>query len=126
RVLLVLLGLRRLHAQRAELPVETVEPVLRAGEVRLDGGELAERLDLLRLEPADAGGLVEDLAAVPRGRLKQFVHPPLRDDRVPAAAGPAAEKDVLEVAEAGGVPVDQVLAGAVAVDAAGELDLVGL
>ena len=53
-----------------------------------DRRELAKRLDLLRLEPADAGGLVEDLAAVLRGGLEQFVDAALGDDGVPAGPAP--------------------------------------
>nr|WP_171468867.1 hypothetical protein [Frigoriglobus tundricola] len=124
-VLLVLLRLRGLHPERAELGVQRVELVLRAGEVQLDGGELAERFVLFRFEPADARGLVEDLAAVLRGRLEQLVHAPLGDDRV-AAGGTAAEEQVLDVLEAGHLAVDEVLAGAVAVHAAGELHVVGV
>ena len=62
-------------------------------------GELAERLGLLRLEPADAGGLVEDLAAVLRGGLQQLIDAALGDDGVAAGAGPAAEEDLLDVLE---------------------------
>ena len=40
--------------------------------------------------------------------------------RVAAVPGPAAEEQVLDVLEPGDLAVDEVLAGAVAVDAAGE------
>ena len=124
RILLVLLGLRGLHPERAEVRFEAVEPVLRSRDVGLRDRELAERFGLLRLEPADARGLVEDFAAVAGGRLEQLVHPALRDDRVAARAGPAAEEDVLEVLEPRDFAVDEVLAGPVAVHAARELHLV--
>src|SRR5207248_4672818 len=87
---------------------------------------LAERLGPLRLEPADPRGLVEDLPAVPGGRLEQLVHAALGDDGVPAGPGPGPEEDLLDVLEAGHLAVDEVLAGAVAVDPAGDLDLVGV
>ena len=42
----------------------------RGSRLLLDPLELAERLDLLRLEPADPGRLLEDLPPVLRGRLR--------------------------------------------------------
>ena len=61
-----------------------------------------------------------------RGRLQQHVHAALLDDAVGVGAGAAAEEEVLDVLEPAGLAVDEVLALAAAVDAAGDLHLVGV
>src|SRR5207244_9501555 len=82
--------------------------------------ELSQRLDPFRLEAADAGRLFEDGPAVARARLENRVHPPLLDDAVVRGAGAAAKEQVADVAQARRPAVDQVLAGPVAVDPAGD------
>ena len=121
-VFLVPLGLRGLEAERAELGVQRFEAIVGTREVLLHGVELAEGFELLGLEAGDACGFVEDFAAVLGRSLKEFVHAALGDDGVSARAGAAAQQDILDVLQAGHLAVDEVLAGAVAVDAAADLD----
>ena len=59
-------------------------------------------------------------------RLQQHVDPALLDDAVGVGAGPGAEEQVLDVLEPAELAVDEVFALAVAVDAAGDLHLVGV
>src|SRR5262249_43419306 len=125
-VLLVALGLGRLQLDAAELLLDLVDDVLEALEVLIDALELAEGLGLLGLEAADAGRLLEDVAALPGGGLQEAIDAALLDDAVGVAAGAGAEEEVLDVLEAAGLLVDQVLALAAAVDAAGDLHLLGL
>ena len=63
-VFLVALGLGRLQPHAAQLLLDLVEDVLGALQVLLDAFQLAQRFDLLGLEAADAGRLLEDGPAV--------------------------------------------------------------
>ena len=63
-VFLVALGLGRLELDAAQLLLDLVDDVAEAREVLIDALELAQRLDLLGLEAADAGRLLEDGAAL--------------------------------------------------------------
>src|SRR5262245_43381450 len=105
-----------------------------AAETRLDFGvdvakpgqvfgrvlELPERLDLLRLESADAGRFFENGPAVARAGLENRIHSPLFDDAVMRGTGAAAEKQLADVTQPRRPAVDQVLASAVTVDPAGD------
>src|SRR5262249_30023534 len=91
-------------------------------EVLIDPLELAQGLDLLRLEAGDARRFLEDHPAFLRGRLQEHVHAALLDDAVGVGAGAAAEEHLLHVAEPAQLAVDEVLALAAAVDAAADLD----
>src|SRR5262249_46086068 len=123
-VLLVALGFGRLQLDAAELLVDLFEDVAEAGQVLIDALQPAEGFGLLGLEPAEARRLLEDGAAVLRGGLQQYVDAALLDDGVGVVAGAAAQEKVLDVLEAAGLAVDEVLALAAPVDAAGDLHLV--
>src|SRR5207248_699422 len=125
-VLLVALGLGRLELDAAQLLFDLVDDVLEALDVLIDALQPAQRLDLLGLEAADAGRLLEDGAPLPCGRLQQDVHAPLLDDAVGVGAGAGAEEEVLDVLEAALLAVDEVLALAGAVDAARDLHFLGV
>src|SRR5207248_2221889 len=87
--------------------------------------QLAQGLDFLGLETADAGRFLEDAAAVLGGRLQEHVDPALLDDAVGIVAGARAEKQFLDVAEATVLAVDEIFPLAVTVDASSYLHLVG-
>src|SRR5262249_25873769 len=124
-VLLVALGLGGLEPDAAELLLHLVEDVLQAQQVGIDALELAQGFGLAGLEAADAGGLLEDGAPLLGGGLQEHIDAALLDDAVGVGAGAAAEEEALDVLEAAGLRVDEVLALAAAVDAAGDLDLLG-
>src|SRR5262249_19358212 len=87
--------------------------------------KLSQRLDLLRLEPADAGRLLKNGPAVARAGLQDGVHTALLDDAVMGGARAAAEKQLADVAQPSRPAVDKLLAGPVAVDPAGDGHLRG-
>src|SRR5262249_51151636 len=86
----------------------------------------AERFCLLGLEPADAGGLLEDGPAFLGRGLQEDVDAALLDDAIGVGPGAGAEEQIFDVLEPAELVVDEVFAFARAVDAAGDLDLVGL
>jgi len=63
----------------------------------IDALQFSLRLDLLRLEAADAGGFLEDHAAVFVGGLQQDIDLALGDDAQVVVAGAGAEEKVLDV-----------------------------
>src|SRR5262249_8000647 len=67
--------------------------------------------------------LLEDGAPLLRGGLQQHIDTALLDDAVGVGAGAGAEEELLDVLEAAGLAVDEVLALAGAVDAARDLHL---
>ncbi len=87
-------------------------------QVLIDTLQFAERLDLLGLEPADAGRLLEDGAALFRRGLQQHIDPALLDDAIGVVPGAAAEEEIFDVLETADLAVDEIFAFAAAVDAA--------
>ena len=71
----------------------------------------------------DAGGLFDEQAAVFRARADDQADPALLDDRVRLGADAGAEEELGDVLQADLRLVDQVLARAVAVEAARDRDL---
>ena len=123
---LVALGLGCLQLHAAQLLFHLVDDVAQAQEVLIDALQTAQRFGLLGLEAADAGRLLEDGAPLLGGGLQEHVHPALLDDAVGVRAGAAAQEQVLDVPEAADLVVDQVLALAAAVHAAGDLHFLGV
>src|SRR5262249_55758315 len=80
----------------------------------------------LGLEAANAGRLFEDRTPLLGGRLQEHVHATLFDDAIGVGARTGAEEQLFNIAEAADLVVDEVFALAAAVDAAGDLHLVGL
>src|SRR5262249_8425229 len=104
-VLLIALGLGRLEPKAAELLLDFLDNVAQAVEVLIDALELAESLGLFGLEPADAGGLLEDGPPLLGRGLKEHVHPALLDDAVGVAPGAGPEEKFLDVLEPAGLLV---------------------
>ena len=124
--LLVLLGLADLALERADLALHLAEDVRLAEEVLLGLLDLAQGFLAVGLELRDAGGLLEDGAAVLGLRGEDLVDLALRHDGVGGRADARAHEEALDVLQAAAGFVDEVFAGAVAVDAAGDGDLVVL
>ncbi len=125
-VFLIALRLGGLQFHRAELLLDFVEDVAQALQVLVDALQFPQRLDLAGLEAADAGGFFENSAPLLGRGLQQHVDAALLDDAVGVVPGAAAEEEVLDVLEAADLAVDEVFALAGAVDAARDLDFVGL
>ena len=112
-----------LPAERAELAAQLRGEVGDAGEVGLHRVELAERLLLALAVFQDAGGLLDEAAAVLGAGLQHRVEPTLADDDVHLAADAGVGQQLLDVEQSGRVPVDLVLARAVAEHPPGDRDL---
>ena len=95
-------------------------------QVLLGVVELALRLHLAGAELRDARGLLQDPAALHRGRAQHGIDLALLDDRVGVVADAGVEEQLLDVAQADLAAVDEVLAAAVGMQAPGHLDLVGV
>ena len=88
--------------------------------------ELALRLDLAGAELGHAGCLFQDGATLHGRRAQHGVDLALLDDGVGIVADARIHEQFLDVAQAHLAAVDQVLAAAVGVEAAGDLHLVGV
>ncbi len=101
------------------------EDVVDAGEVLLGGLEAELGEALFGLEAGDAGGLFDDGAAVEGLGAEQLADALLADDGVGLAAEAGAHEDVLNVAQAADLAVEQIFGVAGAEEAAGDGDLAG-
>ena len=114
---------RRLAPQRGHVALDLGDDVGEAEEVAPRLLELAFGQPLLELVLGDAGGLLDEAAAVLRLRREHLVDAALLDDGVRAHAETRAEELVLDVPEPDLLVVEEVLALAVAVDAAAHAQL---
>ena len=89
-----------LAAQRLELAADLAEQVAEPGQVALGGVELAERLLLALAVLEDAGGLLDEAAAVLGGRVQDRVELALPDDHVHLAADAGVGEQLLDVEQA--------------------------
>ena len=122
----VALGLRGLPLQRVHLASDFVEDVVDAREVLLGVFEAGFRQTLARFELGDAGGLFDDGAAVGGLAAENLTDAALLDDGVGFRAETGAHEDVLNVAQAAELAVEQILALAGTEQAARDGDLAGL
>ncbi len=122
----VTFGLRRLPLQRIHLPRDFVEDVVDACQVQLGVFQSRFGQPLARLVLGDAGRLFDDGAAIGRLAAQDLADASLLDDGVGLGAKAGAHEDVLNVAQAAELAVQQVLAFAGAEQAARDLDLAGL
>ena len=99
-----------LPAQRLELAAQLAGEVGQPGEVGLHRVELADRLLLALAVLEDAGGLLDEAAAVLRAGLQHGVELALTDDDVHLAADAGVGQQLLDVEQPAGVAVDLVLA----------------
>ena len=112
-----------LAPERLELAADLGEQVGQAGQVAVGGVELAERLLLALAVLEDAGGLLDEAAAVLGGRVQDRVELALPDDHVHLAADAGVAEQLLHVEEAAAAAVDGVLGAAVAEHRAADRDL---
>ncbi len=84
-LLLVAAGLGGLQPHALEAVLDLVDDVGQPQQVLVDALQPAQRLDLLGLEAADAGRLLEDGPAVARRGLQQDIDLALLDDAVGVA-----------------------------------------
>ena len=121
---LVAARLAGLTLERADLALHLFDDVLQAHEIRLGRLELAQRLLLLRLEAGDAGGFLEDGAAILGLRREDRVDLALLHDRVGGAADARIHEKLLDIAQPAGGAIELILRAAIAEDPAGDGDLV--
>ncbi len=119
-------GLGGLTLHEAEAALGGIELFAGADEVGLGAFELALGFDLAGLVLGDAGGFLEDDAAFLGAGQEHGVDLALLDDAVGVGADAGVHEELADVAEAGLFAVDEVFAGAVAVEAAFDFDLVGV
>ena len=112
-----------LPAERLELATDLGEQVGEPGEVAVGGVELAERLLLALAVLEDAGGLLDEAAAVLGGRVQDRVELALPDDHVHLAADAGVAEQLLHVEQPAAGAVDGVLRAAVAEHRAADRDL---
>ena len=103
-----------LPAERLELAAQLDGEVLHAGEVGLHRVELAERLLLALAVLEDAGGLLDEAAALLRAGAQHGVELALADDDVHLAADARVGEQLLDVEQPARLAVDRVLRAAVA------------
>ena len=104
---------------------DLLEDVVDAREIHLGGLQAKLRQPFLGLEAGDAGGLFNNCAAVHGLCAEDLADPLLTDDGVGLAAQASAHEDVLNVAQAADLAVEQVLGVARTKEAAGDGDLSG-
>ena len=122
----VAFGLRRLPLQRVHLARDFVENVVDARQIELGIFQARFRQPLARFVFGYAGGLLDDGAAVGGLAAEDLPDPSLLDDGVGLGAKARAHEDVLNVAQAAELAVQQILAFAGAEEAARDLDFAGL
>ena len=120
------LGLGGLSFHDPQAPLGVLELLAGLGQVHLGLVELARCLDPALLVPRDARGFLEDRPALLRAGQQHRVDLALLDDRVGVGPDARVEEQLADVAESHPLVVNQVLARAVAVEAALDKDLVGL
>ena len=114
--------LARLPLERADLPFHLADDVDDAQEIRLRGLQLPQRLFLLGLVLRDTGGFFENGAAILGPRGKDHVDLPLLHDGVGGAPDARVHEKLVDVLEPAGRLVQQILAAAVAENAARDRD----
>ena len=119
-------GLPGLALEGADLALHLLDDVGDAEKIRLGVLEFAEGLFLLRLVLRDAGGLFEDGATVLGTAVEQLRRATLLHDGVGAAPDTGVHEETVDVLQAAGGAVDEVLGLAVAEDAAGDADFIPL
>ena len=118
------LGAAGLGPHGAELLLAHGEDVAQADEVLVEVLDAPLGLLLAEAVAGDAGGLLEDEAALDGVLLEDGVDLALLEDGQRAAAAAGVHEQLADVLQAGLVPVEQVLAGPVPEEAPGEDDLV--
>ena len=119
----IALGLGCLPLERIHLAGDFLQDVVDARKILLGAFQLGFGQALLGLEPGDSGRFFDDRAPVLRLGTEDLPDTTLLDDGVAFRPEAGAHEQVLDVAQAGGAPVDEVFAFARAVEAARDGDL---
>ena len=122
----IALGDLALFLERADLQLQLVDLVVDTQQVLLGPLQLALRLLLAVAVARDAGGLLEDLAAVGALGGDDLRDAALADDGIAVAAQARVHQQAVDVLEPHALAVDEILALAAAVIAAREDDLGGV
>lgn len=122
--LFVAAGFAGLALERTDLTFDLADEVGGPEEVLFRLIEFTEGFLLLAFEPGDAGGFFEDETAVFGFAAEDLGDVALGHDRVARLAHAGAGEELLDVLEAAGGFIEEVLAAAVAEDAAGDGDFV--
>ncbi len=115
-----------LALQRLELRLDLADHVVEAGEVLLGRRQPELGLVAAIVEAGDAGGLLEQRAAVLRLGRDQFADLALADHRRRVGAGRGVGEEQLDVAGADVAAVDLVDRARLALDPPGDLEHVGV
>src|SRR5439155_17798993 len=102
--------------QRVQLPTHFDVDVADPEQVLARRFKLAERLGLLLLVPHDAGGLLDELAAILRRGVQDLFDAALLNDRVPLASRSGIEEQASNILQPAGRLVDEILAVAVSIE----------
>ena len=118
--------LGRLPLERIYLPRDFFQDVENPRQILAGAFQLGFRQALAGLEAGDAGGFFDDGAPVLRLGTQNLPDAPLLDNGVAFRAQAGAHEQVLNVAQAGNVAVDQVFALAGSIQAARDGHFAGL
>ena len=116
-------GVAALLLQGTKTAIELLQDVIQALDILQRALKLLVRLVLAGAELDDAGGLLKDLAAILGFAGQDLINAALADDGVALLADAGIAEQINDVAQTAGRTVEEVLALAVAVDAAGHHDL---
>ena len=119
-------GLTRLALQRLELRLDLADHVVEAGEVLFGGGKAKLRLVAAVMQTGNAGRLLKERAAVARLGGDQLADLALADHRRGMRAARGVGEEELHVAGANVAAVDPVDRPRLALDAARNLEQVGV
>ena len=103
-------GLGRLALERCQLLFDLDVDIVHARQIQLGRFQLGLGQALLGFVLGDAGGFLDDGAAVGRLGAEHLPDAALLDDGVGVRAQPDAHEEVLDIAQTGGPAIDEVLA----------------
>ena len=119
-------GPRCLVADRLEACRHFADDVGQSLPVLLGPLQSPQRLGAPGTELRDPRRLLENGAAILPGGHEEGVDAPLLDDAVGLGGGAGAAEEIADVAQPADLTVDEILTLAAAIDAAADLDLIGL
>ena len=116
-------GLRGLATQCRDLTADFADDIRHAGQVGVDAGQLIQRFLALGLIAGDTGSFFKEVATLGRVCGEDLVDLALHHERIGHAANAGIHEEALDILQAGGLPVQEIVAGAFAINAAHDRDL---
>ena len=107
-----------LTAERGNLAADFTDDVGDAREIGVDAAKLVKGFATLGLITRDTGGFFKEIAALGRIGGQDLVNLTLHHERVGHAADAGVHEQALDVLQARRLAVDEIVAGALAVEAA--------